>query len=284
MRNGILIIDKEKDITSRDVVNALCRKFGTKKIGHTGTLDPIATGVLVLGINEGTKLIEFLMSDEKEYIAEVLIGVETDTLDVTGKVISEKQVSLEETTIKNALLSFVGSYEQEVPKYSAVHVDGKRLYEYARSDEEVNLPKRKVEIREIELLEVKKNAFTFRVVVSKGTYIRSLIRDIGTFLGVACCMKNLRRTRQGIFAIDRAKKLDEVSEQDILPLISGLENYPKYVVEDEDLFKVLNGAKLKKDYSVPCTMVDSNNNLLAIYENAKEEGYIKPKKVFRNNL
>ena len=201
MQNGIVVINKEKDCTSRDVVNQVCKIFNTKKVGHTGTLDPIATGVLVIGINDGTKVIELLTAVEKEYIAEVVVGIKTDTLDVTGNIIKKEKQTVEKEKIKEVLNSFLGKYNQEVPIYSAVRIDGKRLYEYARNNEKINLPQREVEIKNIELLDINNEgtAFSFKVTVSKGTYIRSLIRDIGNRLGVFCTMKNLTRTKQGIF-------------------------------------------------------------------------------------
>ena len=151
--NGIIVVNKEKGYTSRDVVNIVGKHLGTKKIGHTGTLDPIAEGVLVLVIGKYTKLTDYLTSEYKEYIAEFVLGYETDTLDNTGKIINtcEKKVSKEE--IEKVVNSFCGKYNQEVPKYSAVKINGKKLYEYARENIEVKLPKREVEISNIELID-----------------------------------------------------------------------------------------------------------------------------------
>ena len=199
MKSGILVINKEKNMTSRDVVNIACGKLKTKHIGHTGTLDPIATGVLVLGVNDGCKVIELLTSDTKVYKAEVVVGIETDSLDVTGNIINSYNIeNLEEEKLKNIINSFKGKYMQEVPKYSAVHVNGKRLHEYARNNEDVILPKREVEIIDINYLnDLRKEkdyyTFSFKVHVSKGTYIRSLIRDIVIKLGIPYTMKNLLR-------------------------------------------------------------------------------------------
>jgi len=174
--NGIVLINKEKGKTSRDVVNLLSKKFNTRKVGHAGTLDPLATGLLIIGINNGTKILELLTMDEKEYIATVKIGIQTDTYDITGNIIEEKKdFSIDKEYLENTLKSFIGKYYQEVPKYSAVKINGKKLYEYARNGEEIELPKRFVEIKEIELLEFKEDEFKFKVLVSKGTYIRSLI-------------------------------------------------------------------------------------------------------------
>jgi len=177
--NGVLVINKESSYTSRDVINVLNKKLGTKKMGHTGTLDPIATGVLVVCIGKYTKLVDKITSYDKEYIATIQLGIRTDTLDTTGKVLEESPIlDVDNQVLIHTLESFLGVSLQEVPKYAAVKVNGKKLYEYARNNEEIDLPKRKIEVKEIELLSMVNDEATFRVVVSKGTYIRSLIRDI----------------------------------------------------------------------------------------------------------
>ena len=281
-------MNKEKNMTSRDVVNMACKKLKTRHIGHTGTLDPIATGVLVLGVNEGCKIIELLTSDTKVYKAEVVVGLETDTLDITGNVLKTYNIeNLAEDKIKQALASFQGKYLQEVPKYSALHVNGKRLYEYARNNEEVELPKREVEILSIELLDdVKRNGnyytFSFRVHVSKGTYIRSLIRDIGNLLGYPCTMKNLVREKQGIFSLEKSVSIEEISLDKLIKIEEALENYDRITVEDEISKKVMNGAILTLDTIANYVLVfNKNQELLAIYQRyQKDPSKIKPYKVF----
>ena len=197
--NGILVINKEKGYTSRDVVNVIGKLFKTKKVGHNGTLDPLASGVLVICLNKYTKLNKLLSANEKEYIAEVFLGVKTDTLDIEGNVLEKKKSVINKEDLMKTLKKFTTVYEQEVPLYSAVKVNGKKLYEYARSGEKVILPKKKVIIKKIELLNFEKNKFTFKCLVSKGTYIRSLIRDILNDLNVVGTMSNLVRTKQGVF-------------------------------------------------------------------------------------
>ena len=150
--DGIIVVNKPKGITSRDVVNNVCKLLNTKKIGHTGTLDPIATGVLVLCVGKATKLVEILTSNDKEYVATVKLGILTDTLDTAGTIIKKKHVNLDKNELEKVLNSFVGTYNQEVPIYSAIKINGKKLYEYAREKKEVILPKRMVEIKKIELL------------------------------------------------------------------------------------------------------------------------------------
>ena len=151
--DGIIVVNKPKGITSRDVVNKVCKKFNTKKVGHTGTLDPIAEGVLVICIGKATKLVEVLTSLEKEYIAEVKLGILTDTLDVDGLVLKEEKTEIKREELEKVLNSFVKEYNQEVPIYSAVKIGGKKLYEYAREGKEITLPSRKVNIKNIELLD-----------------------------------------------------------------------------------------------------------------------------------
>lgn len=285
--NGILVINKEKNMTSRDVVNEVCKKLGTKHIGHTGTLDPLATGVLVLGVNEGCKIIDLLTSSRKTYEAEIVMGLETDTLDVTGKVLNEVDVNITKDKIIDVINNFPRVYMQEVPKYSAIHVNGKRLYEYARSEEEVELPKRKVEIYSLELINADNNIFRIKCDVSKGTYIRSLIRDIGNILGVPCTMKELKRTKQGIFEIKDAYNLDEANNNiKLISILDALANYDKIVVEDDTIKKIKNGMILKLDTEKDLVLVvDKSNSLLAIYKRyEKDKTLMKPYRVFKEDL
>ena len=181
--DGILILNKEKNMTSRDVVDAVCHKLGTPKVGHTGTLDPMATGVLVVAVNRALKLVEDITALDKEYIAEVTLGIKTDTYDITGTILEEKSEHIEKDELIKVLNSFKGQYHMTVPIYSAVKVNGKKLYEYAREGKEVELPVKDVFIKEIELIDFQDNKFSFKCSVSKGTYIRSLINDICNNLG-----------------------------------------------------------------------------------------------------
>src|SRR5574344_66818 len=214
--DGILIIDKPKDYTSRDVVNVVGKKFHTKKIGHTGTLDPLATGVLVVCLNKGTKLVELLSSLDKEYIATFEFGTLTDTLDNTGNILKDENVKIEKEDLEKVLAKMIGKYNQVVPIYSAIKVNGKKLYEYARNNEEVELPVHNVDIYDLELLDFYDQNFKpyakIRCHVSKGTYIRSLGNDIANYLNTNAIMTDLRRGKQGKFLIENAMKLDEINE------------------------------------------------------------------------
>lgn len=245
--NEIIVVNKEKDYTSRDVVNKLTHILGTKKIGHTGTLDPIATGVLVCLTGKYTKLVDLITSYEKEYIAEIKLGVKTDTLDILGNVVEKCDVkSFDDQIIIDVLNSFLGVYEQVVPKYSAVKINGKKLYEYARNDEEVILPKRMVEIKEIELLNYEKDIIKFRVLVSKGTYIRSLISDICDKLGTYGTMNSLVRTKQGKFKIEDSYLLESIEGKNYKSLkLQDVLDLEIIYLDDKLYKKVINGSKLE---------------------------------------
>lgn len=283
--DGLLIVNKEKGYTSRDIVNIACKKLGTKKIGHTGTLDPIATGVLVLCIGKATKMVELITNSEKEYIAHMIFGISTDTIDVTGNILKEEIFECSEEKIKEAVLSMKGIYEQEVPIYSAVKINGKKLYEYARNGEEITLPKRLVEIKEIEVLKIhiedNKINVIFKTLVSKGTYIRSLIMDIAKKLNTVATMKELTRTKQGNFIIEDSISLDEIGSEKIIEIGKFNLNYKKEIAEGELLKKITNGALIDNNYEQDILFVDKEQNYIAIYKiYDKDKTMMKPFKMF----
>lgn len=249
MQNLILVVNKEKDYTSRDIVNKLTKILNNKKIGHTGTLDPIATGVLVCVTGKYTKLVDLITSLDKEYIAEIKLGIKTDTLDITGNVIDIKDIiKYSNEEIINVLNSFIGKYMQTIPKYSAVSINGKRLYEYARCNEEVVLPKREVTINKIELLDYHDDIIKFKVNVSKGTYIRSLIEDICDKLNTIGCMFSLIRTKQGKFTINNSYTIDDIKNNNYKSLsIEDVLDLNIIDLDDNLYKKVINGNKLELD-------------------------------------
>lgn len=267
--NGIIIVDKGKNVTSRDVVNIISKKFSTRKVGHTGTLDPIATGVLIICINKATKLVDRITAEYKEYVATCLFGIDTDTLDIEGKVLKDVESIINKEDIINALNHFKGKYNQEVPIYSAVKVNGKKLYEYARDNIDVKLPVREVDIKKIELINIRyinnKTEITFRCKVSKGTYIRSLIRDIGKYLNTCAIMTDLIRTVQGDFNIDCAKKVDDISVDDIIPIREVL-NIKQVNIDESIRKKVFNGAKIENIYESDEVLFMDNNQEIALYK------------------
>ena len=210
--DGILSIRKEKGWTSFDVVAKLRGILHIKKIGHTGTLDPDAEGVLPVCIGSATKAVEQLMDHDKEYETVLLLGQKTDTGDVTGKVLEKKPVPEDEEVIRSAARSFIGGYDQIPPMYSALKVNGKRLYEYAREGIEIEREPRFVSIPDIEILEIKLPRVRMRISCGRGTYIRALCEDIGEKAGTMGCMESLVRTRVGVFGIEDSHRLSEIEE------------------------------------------------------------------------
>jgi len=276
MKNGILLVNKPKDVTSRDIVNRISKLLQIKKVGHNGTLDPLATGVLVICIGKATKLNELLTSKTKEYIAEVTLGIFTDTLDITGNVLEEKKQIVKKEKLERVIKSYKKTYTQEVPKYSAVKVNGKKLYEYARNGEDVVLPKKEVTIYDISLLDYKDNKFEIYTKVSKGTYIRSLIRDICHELNTLGTMSELSRISQGEYNIKDTFTLEELEngKYNIIPIKDFL-NIPIVKVNGLIKQKIINGQKLDFDYD-EVLFTDMDDKELAIY---KKEG--KELKVYK---
>ena len=212
MYHGIVIVHKEKGFTSHDVVAKMRGICGQKKIGHTGTLDPEATGVLPVCLGNGTRLCDMLTDRDKEYVALLRLGVETDTQDMTGTILARRPVEAGEQQVRDAVLSFQGSYLQTPPMYSALKVNGKKLYELAREGKEVERQAREVQIEEIEILDMHLPTLQLRVVCSKGTYIRTLCADIGQKLGCGGAMESLVRTRVGEFSLKDALTLGQLQE------------------------------------------------------------------------
>ena len=281
--DGILLIDKEKGCTSRDTVNQIVKLLDTKKVGHTGTLDPIATGVLVVCVGRATKLVDLLTAQDKEYIASVTLGILTDTLDSDGNLIKEENINLTDEEIINAVNSMKGSYMQEVPIYSAVKINGKKLYEYARENIAIDLPKREVNIYDISVIsDIQRDnnhlSFKFKCKVSKGTYIRSLINDIATKLHTIGIMTDLRRIKQGKFSIDDCINVSNISNNSLIPVVDILDNILKITVDDTLKKDILNGKIICDNYKVDSVLfVDSEGKALAIYKKyEKDDNYIKP--------
>ena len=280
--NGNLVVNKDLGYTSRDIVNIVCKQLGTKKVGHTGTLDPNATGVLVLCVGNALKLCEMLTNHDKEYVAGITLGIETDTLDMDGTVLSTKVVDTDKNKIIDVVNSFKGSYMQEVPKYSAVKVNGKKLYEYARNNIDVKLPSKMVDINEIEIIDDirygdGKVYFTIKTTVSKGTYIRSLVRDIGLKLGVPSCMNSLVRNRLGNFNIDDAVSIDDIKNGNfkLISIMDAIPNIQRINVDEKVAFKIKNGVILDKFFDGDRAFIlDKNDNLIAIYENYEDKARV----------
>lgn len=281
--DGVILINKPKGITSRDVVNEVCKILKTKKVGHTGTLDPIASGVLVVCVGKATKLVDIITSANKEYVSTVKLGLLTDTLDLDGEVLKKEKVTIRKEELINVLNSFLGKYEQEVPIYSAVKVNGKKLYEYAREGKKVNLPKRMVEIKKIELINLTDEEYKFKVLVSKGTYIRSLIYDINRKLNVIGVMSDLVRTKQGIFNIDDAYTLEDIKTGNykMYTITDVLKNDNCVVINDKLFNSIKNGCIIDNIYGKEVVTFIYDNEVVSIYKTYdKDKTKLKPFKMF----
>lgn len=265
--NGILVVNKPKGITSRDVVNKVCKQLHTKSVGHIGTLDPLAEGVLVCLIGKYTKLSNILVNHDKEYIATFELGILTDTLDITGNVLKRCNKVITKEEIEDVLDKFICSYEQEVPIYSAVKVNGRKLYDYARSNEDVVLPKKNVTIYDLELLSCNDNLVKIRCNVSKGTYIRSLIRDIGYGLGSYATMTELVRTKLGDFSIDDSYSIDDINNNNYELLdIDSVLDIEVNNINDELEYKYISNGNVLNIKSNKYILFKYNDISVALYQ------------------
>jgi len=245
MNDGIVIVDKKEGITSHEVVSYFRKKFDTPKVGHSGTLDPFATGVMVVSINRGTKILHFLSAQRKNYHVTAELGKITDTFDISGKVKEINEVTNENLlNLESVVMSFIGKYKQTTPAYSARRYQGKRLYEYARQGKIISLPIKEVEIFSVEEFMQNEKEFSFTVSVSSGTYIRSLIMDIGYKLGCGAVATKLRRLKSGSFDISQSKKMEDISFSDIINIENSLD-FPQIRVFDGT--KVINGIQIFKN-------------------------------------
>lgn len=297
MLNGIIIIHKEAGFTSHDVVAKMRGICGQKKIGHTGTLDPEATGVLPVCLGSGTKLCDMLTEKDKEYVAELRLGVATDTQDMTGQVLFEKAVEAGEEEVRRTILGFAGDYQQVPPMYSALKVNGRKLYELARAGKEVDRQARPVILHEIEILDCALPVVTIRVVCSKGTYIRTLCADIGERLGCGGAMKSLRRTRVGSFCLEDAVTLSQLEEirnggrleEVLLPVDKVFAAFPALHVKEEFCRLIDNGNAFFPGQTIEKTIYApegwvrvyrGNKSFAGIYAYDENRKWYKPVKMF----
>ena len=299
MKSGIINVYKEKGFTSFDVVAKLRGILKTKKIGHTGTLDPDAEGVLPVCIGRATKVCDILTDKDKVYEAVMLLGVETDTQDTSGEVLKELPVEVSEEAVKEAILSFVGEYAQVPPMYSALKVNGKKLYELAREGKTVERKARNVQIFSIEILEMDLPRVRMSVHCSKGTYIRTLCHDVGQKLGCGGCMDKLLRTKVGVFELADTLKLAEIDalakeglvEERIISVDELFCDYAKVWTKQEFDVVVHNGNRVKKRMfeenlssgTERLRVYDSKDTFIGIYEYSEERSDFKPVKMFYEN-
>ena len=297
MKNGIIIIDKEQGFTSFDVVAKLRGICGQKKIGHTGTLDPDATGVLPVCLGNATKVCDMLTDSDKTYQAVLLLGKETDTQDMTGTVLAEKPVTADEQMVSEVIRSFCGKQMQIPPMYSALKVNGQKLCDLARAGKTVERKARQITVYDIVICEMDLPRVTIEVHCSKGTYIRTLCHDIGQKLGCGGCMESLRRTRAAGFTIEQALTLSQVQQakeegrlEDLIRSVDTVfSEYPALMVKATAQQKLLNGNALCADDFVfvqeeafvqLVRIYDSNSRFTAVYGFQKEKGCFKPVKMF----
>ena len=276
--DGFIFLDKSEGYTSTSCGNRLKGIFSTKKIGHVGTLDPFATGLLIIGVNKATKAITFFDDFTKEYIATIKLGVATDSMDLTGKEIERKPVpSLSKDKVNEVLKSFLGKSKQLVPMTSAVHVDGQKLYKLAHQGKEVDRPTRDIEVMDIELLNFENDEITFRTVVSKGTYIRVLGSDIANKLGTVGHLISLRRTKVGPFDVKDAVKMEDVSDQSLKSTFEVLKEFAEVVKVDEQIACDIKNGKVKyfnqEHSSNKLLVVDNTSQVIAMYVKNIEGNY-----------
>ncbi len=250
---GLLLINKPKDITSFKAVATVRKKANTKKVGHTGTLDPLATGVLPVLIGRATSLCDYLLTADKSYVAAVKAGISTDTLDITGEILSQKSPDFTKEELLSALEHFKGEQLQTPPMYSAIKKDGVPLYKLARKGQEIEIEKRNITVHRINLLEFSKEDYTFKIEVgcSKGTYIRSLCRDIGEYLGCGATLTQLTRTKTGGFSLENCVDLNDLTEENISSYLLSEElavaHLPVLSVSFNQAKRFSNGGKLSFD-------------------------------------
>ena len=291
--DGIILINKQKNYTSHDVVNKV-KKITKSKVGHTGTLDPNATGVLPLLLGNATKISKYLINHDKEYEVLLQLGTKTDTADAEGKIIEEKDVNIEslsEENVKKVLSTFLGKQKQIPPMYSAIKVNGKKLYQYARQGQEVEIKPREIEIYEIKLINLDKKQKQISLVVScsKGTYIRSLCEDIADRLGTVGFMKELNRTKVGEFNIKDCVTIEEFEEKynkndfsDIITIEEIFKENPKIELDNLNIKQYLNGVKIKVPAQDAVYRTYLNNKFIGL--GIVKESYLKRDWVFLGTL
>jgi tRNA pseudouridine55 synthase len=262
--DGILLVDKPRGITSHDAVDRVRRSVGTRKVGHAGTLDPMATGLLVMGVGRATRLLRFLGEFPKVYRGAGVLGVETDTLDAEGTVLREGPVSVTEGELRAAVARFVGDIEQRPPAYSAVKVGGQRLYRAARQGVVVDAPSRRVTVDRFDVTAFAPPRFDVEVRCSSGTYVRSLVADVGTALGCGAHLVELRRTAVGPFRVEEAAPPDHPGP--LLPLDRAVAHLPAFALSDEEARVAAHGSILgPAGIDGPYRALDPGGRLIGIY-------------------
>ena len=272
MISGFLLVNKDPGITSSRVVQILKKKFNLKKVGHLGTLDPMATGLLIIAINRATKFASLLLQSEKSYRAEVTLGIQTDTDDAEGEVISSKAVNISGLDAKESLLTFLGESDQLPPNYSALKYKGKPMYKYARDGIKVEKAARKILIKNIQNILIELPRVSFDISCSKGTYIRSIARDLGAKLGCGAHLSGLTRTSQEKFRLSEACLLDDIKLKDLISLEKAFEDLDFIKLNEKDCKAFLHGRSIEIDFDHTdlLRVYDSANQFIAIGKNSSK--------------
>lgn len=283
MTDGLVIVDKPAGITSHDVVSRVRRLAGTRKVGHAGTLDPMATGVLVLGINRATRLLGHLTLTDKAYSGTICLGVATSTDDAEGEVVSRAETdALTETAVRSGLAAMVGNIQQRPSSVSAIKIDGRRAYDRVRSGEQVELPTRSVRIDAIDVVGIEGALVDIDVRCSSGTYIRAIARDLGEALGVGGHLTRLRRTQVGPFGIGQSRTLEELADEfAVVPIAeAAAATFPSVVLEEAEATAVGYGRPLQRRLAddAEVALFDASGRFLALYRNEGEKA--RPVAVF----
>ena len=269
MINGFLLVNKDPGITSSRVVQIVKKKFQLKKVGHLGTLDPMATGLLIIAINRATKFASLLLQSEKSYRAEVTLGIQTDTDDAEGEVLSSKEVNINELEIKETLLTFLGTSDQLPPYYSALKHKGQPMYKYARDGINIEKAARKILVKNIRNILIEIPKVSFDITCSKGTYIRSIARDLGLKLNCGAHLSNLIRTSQEKFILSDACSIDDINLEKLISLENAFEDLDFVQLNERDSTAFLHGRSIKTDFDHAhlSTVYNSENQFIAIGKN-----------------
>lgn len=283
MMNGVLLINKEKGAGSTHVVSRVRKILNTKEVGHCGTLDPLAEGLLILTVGKALKISKYLEATTKEYITTLTLGKSTATLDAEGEFQQEKDITpFTEIDIKNAFVKLLGKTMQAPPLYSAISKNGKRLYEYARNNEEVEIPKREIEIFELELLNFDNSSITYRIKCSKGTYIRVVNQDLAQLLNNIGYTTFLKRTKIGVFDINNSYSLLDLENNNykFISIKESLTDFNKYYLNDFEYSIISHGNIFKKYLPGYQLMIDKDGNEIALYQGDEENKVTKCLRVF----
>ena len=277
--NGFLLVNKEKGYSSNEIVQKIKKKFSLNKVGHLGTLDPDAEGLLIIAINRATKFSNYFLNSDKSYYVEIKLGKSTTTDDVSGEIIEEFEVKCSEDEVKKEINNFLGKSFQKPPFFSALKYKGKPLYKYARKGEFINKEPREIEIKEIKNISYKDKICSFQILCSKGTYIRSIARDLGKNLGCGGHMLYLKRLSQHKFSLFDAHTIEELSLERAIKIDDFFKDYEKLSLNDENLKIFLNGGRvfLNKDISKDLRIYSEDNDFIGL--GRLENGYLKHKQL-----